>query len=166
MEAHNNIYLKLGIAIASKIYNNIFEIGKYMQETGADEFTNGGFWLYGYESQDCYLSDKFIKSLGYRRGEITHNVDFFYKIANNDHLNKGFNMLDELIDKKSESSFINYLDYTRKNGSVFNVECSGTVMYKFGEPYIILGTHEINQNDGYIDKSCFNESLSKSLGKI
>lgn len=138
---HNNLILKLGIAIASKNLNTIEEIGKLIQETGADDFTDGGFWLYGYDSNECYLSDKFLESLKYTRDEIISNVSFFYKTANNDHLNKGFEMLNELIEKKSESCFINYLDYTRKDGSIFNVECSGTCLYKFDKPYIVLGTH-------------------------
>jgi hypothetical protein len=53
-------------------------------------------------------------------------------------------MLNELIAKKSEACFINYLDYTKKDGDILNVECSGTCLYKNGEPYIVLGTHNLD----------------------
>jgi hypothetical protein len=142
-KAHNNIILKLGVGIAAKDLFTIKEIGEFMQNTGADKFSNGGFWLYGYESNDCYLSDKFLQSLGYSRDEIKENVEFFYKVANNEHLNIGFEMLNKLIEVKSETSFINYLNYTKKDKSILNVECSGTPLYKDNKPYIILGTHAI-----------------------
>lgn len=140
---HNNIILKLGIALASKNLFSIKEIGEFMQETGADEFSNGGFWLYGYESNDCYLSDKFLESLEYKREEIEENVGFFYKVANHEHLDRSFEILNKLIEKKSEFCFVNELDYTKKSGEVFTVECSGTPLYKNNKPYIVLGTHVI-----------------------
>ena len=142
-KAHNNIILKLGIALAAKDLSTIKGIGEFMQNTGADEFSNGGFWLYGHESNDCYLSDKFLESLNYDRNEIEEKVDFLYSVADNNHLNKGFEMLAELIKNRSEACFINNLNYTKKDGNILNVQCSGTVMYKNNEPYIVLGTHII-----------------------
>ena len=142
---HNNIILKLGITLATKNLFTIKEVGKFMQETSADDFTSNGFWLYSYNSNDCYLSDKFLETIGYNRSEIIENVDFFYKVADNEHLKKGFDMLNELIKVKSEACFINYLDYTCKDGIVLNIKCSGTVLYKNNKPYIVLGTHEINE---------------------
>lgn len=137
---HNNIILKLGVALASKSLSTIKEIGEFMQNTGSDKFSNGGFWLYSYESNDCYLSDNFLKSLEYKRDEIDENVSFFYKVANKEHLDKGFEMLNKLIENKSESCFVNDLEYTKKSGEVFTVECSGTPLYKDNKPYIVLGT--------------------------
>ena len=49
-------------------------------------------------------------------------------------------MLNKLIENKSESCFVNDLEYTKKSGEVFTVECSGTPLYKDNKPYIVLGT--------------------------
>jgi|LakMenEpi03Oct11_1017367.scaffolds.fasta_scaffold01073_3 hypothetical protein len=140
---HNNIILKLGVALASKDLSTIKEIGEFIQNTGSDEFVSGGFWLFSYESKDLYLSNKFLELLDYNRNEVIEKIDFFYKTANHKELEKGFKMLEELIKNKSESCFINTITHTKKDGSILNVECSGTPLYKNNEPYIILGTHKI-----------------------
>jgi len=140
---HQNVILKLGAILLMKQSANVVEVGEYLQKTGIDNALTGGFWLYGYNAHDCYLSDKLIESLGYIREEVPPNVDFFYKAAENAHLNKGFEMIDELVAEQSEKCFINYLDYRTKDGETIKVECTGTVIYSFGKPLIVIGTHDI-----------------------
>ena len=143
IKIHQNVILKLGAILLMKQSANVVEVGEYLQKTGIDDALTGGFWLYGYNVHDCYLSDKLIESLGYIREEVPPNVDFFYKAAENAHLNKGFEMIDELVAEQSEKCFINYLDYRTKDGETIKVECTGTVIYSFGKPLIVIGTHDI-----------------------
>ena len=140
---HQNVILKLGAILLMKQSANVIEIGEHLQKTGIDDASTGGFWLYGYNVHDCYLSDKFISSLGYSREEVPHSVDFLYKTAENTRLNKSFEMIDELVTEQSEKCFINYLDYKAKDGETIKVECTGTVIYSFGKPLIVIGTHDI-----------------------
>ena len=39
--------------------------------------------------------------------EIEENVGFFYKVANHEHLDRSFEILNKLIEKKSEFCFVN-----------------------------------------------------------
>lgn len=141
VKSHEIIILKLGALLLTKKSLNILEIGKQLQETNADEMVNGGFWLYSYEDNDAYLSDRFIGSLLYDRENITNNVDFFYKVADNVQLNKGFAMIEELIKTKSELCFSHNVDYKRKDEVNLTVTCRGSVIYILDKPFCIIGTH-------------------------
>ena len=143
IKIHQNVILKLGAILLMKQSANVIEIGEHLQKTGIDDALTGGFWLYGYNVHDCYLSDKLIESLGYTREEVPHSVDFFYEAAENTHLTKGFEMIDGLVAKQSEKCFINYLDYYTKDGKTIKVECTGTIIYSFGKPLVVIGTHDI-----------------------
>jgi hypothetical protein len=138
---HANLVLKMGVILFSTKKQSVSEIGICLNELHSDDLTSGGYWLYDWETNECYYSEKLINSLGYNRCDVQNNTNFFYKVADNEHLNEGFKMIDELVLNKSELSFINDLNYTHKNGSIIKVECSGTVFYKFNEPIIVLGTH-------------------------
>jgi hypothetical protein len=140
---HANIVLKMGVILLSTRYGTVEGIGSQLNELHTDELTSGGYWLYDYLTGACYSSDKFIDVIGYERHEVEPTVDFFYKTADVEKLNKGFKMIDDLIAMKAEHCFIHELLYTHKDGSTVNVQCSGTVFYKFDEPFMVLGTHKI-----------------------
>ena len=136
-----NLVLKMGIALFST-KQSVTEIGISLNEIYTDDdITSGGFWLYNIQTKECYYSDKFLNSLGYNKKDVANNTDFLYKTADVSALEKGFKMINDLIVSRSESSFINYLDYTHKDGSIVKVECCGTVFYKRNEPIIVFGTH-------------------------
>jgi len=143
IKIHQNVILKLGAILLMKQSANVIEIGKQLQKTGIDEALSGGFWLYDYVTHDCYFSDKFITSLGYEREEVSNTVDFFYKTADKTHLTKGFDMIEDLINETSELVFINRLDFYTKSGETLDIECAGTVIYSFGKPIMVVGTHDI-----------------------
>jgi len=140
---HANIVLKMGVVLLSTQHQSVLDIGAVLNKAHTDDLTSGGYWLYDWITNECYYSDNFIASMGYDRSEVSNKTDFFYKVANKEHLNHGFDMIYDLIKEMSETCFINELDYTRKNGEIIKIQCSGTVFYKFGEPIIVLGTHKI-----------------------
>ena len=141
VKSHEIIILKLGALLLTKKTLNILEIGSLLQQTDADSMVNGGFWLYGYDDNDVYLSDRFIDSLLYKRDEIIHNVNFFYIVGNKEHLYRGFKMIDDLIKNKSETCFSHNVDYQKKNGDNVTVTCRGSVIYILDKPFCVIGTH-------------------------
>lgn len=142
-DIHANFVLKMGVILLSTRIFSVTEIGMSLNKLHSDELTSGGYWLYDWDTKDCYLSDKLIESIGYSRSDVAPSIDFFYKVANNEHLNLGFAMVNDLIDMQSESCFCNKLEYTHNDGHKIQIQCSGTVFYKYGKPVIVLGTHEI-----------------------
>lgn len=142
---HQNIILKLGAILLTKTTNDVFEIGCHLQQSGIEAVLTGGFWLYDYKTNDCYYSDKFIKVLGYERSEIPNGVEFFYKTSDVEQLKVGFGMIDSIITDRSEACFINDLLYYTKDNLPINIECVGTVIYKFYEPILVIGTHTVLQ---------------------
>ena len=137
-----NIILKMGVVLFSTKQKSVSEIGISLNEIYPDdELTSGGYWLFDWQTNECYYSYNFLNSLGYIKSEVTNNTDFFYKVADNLHLKEGFKMIEELILNKSEDCFVNYLNYTHKNGEIIKIECSGVVLYKNDKPVMVLGAH-------------------------
>ena len=81
---HTNILLRLHTKLLTNIKKDIHQIGQYLQTTGMDDPINRGFWLYNYQTGECYYSDNFIRSLGYDRSEVKNDVQFFYDTSNNE----------------------------------------------------------------------------------
>ena len=142
---HAQVILKLGTVLSLQNTDNVIEIGVFLQETGADDLTTGGFWLYKFSDLQCYCSDKFIKVLEYDRKEVETSISFFNRTADIEQLQKGYDLLAELINESSEECFRNVLKYTTKNGIQITVNCIGSVCYKNGEPFLSVGTHSINK---------------------
>jgi hypothetical protein len=140
---HANIVLKMGVILLSNKYSGVMPIGYELNQLHTDSLTNGGYWLYDYNTHECYYSDRFIESIGYERDDIDSTVSFFYKTADNEHLSIGFEMISELVEEKSEICFVNELTYYHSDGRELQIECMGTVFYKEVEPIIVLGTHKI-----------------------
>ena len=140
---HANIVLKMGVILLSNKYKGAIDIGAELNKLYTDDLTNGGYWLYDYKTNECYYSDRFLKSLGYNREDVCLTISFFYKTAEKIHLDVCFEMIAELMEDKSENCFVNEIDYYHVDGTILKVECMGTIFYKDGEPIIVLGTNKI-----------------------
>lgn len=140
---HQKIVLKLGVALFDNKASNVIELGDMMLKAESDNIANGGFWIWDYTTNEVYYSPKFYEVLGYKFGDFGNGFKGF-ELSNKEHLDRGIDLIKELIINKSELIFINNIDYKKKDGSILNVICSGTIFYKNNAPKYILGTHKLN----------------------
>lgn len=137
---NEEIIIKMGVLLMSKISMEVLTIGHHLTNAGSDDLTDGGFWLYDHRNLQMYYSPKFQTSLG---EDLAPNYASFARRANIEDLSRGHKMINALIAAKSESFFVNNVRYTRESGYQFEVICTGAVFYLFGQPRIVLGTHKI-----------------------
>lgn len=137
---NDGVIIKMGVILMSKITNNIQAIGEYLTVSGSDDLTDGGFWLYDYNTLEMYYSNKFKLSLG---EDLKPNYASFARYANIEDLANGHKMVSKLIENNSELFFSNQVRYKNDSENInFTVNCTGAVFYLFGKPKIVLGTHK------------------------
>lgn len=139
---HENIVLKMGAMLLDSRTKTLSELGELLVKSNSDELTNGGFWILEYASGKVYYSPKFCNVLGYDYNEFKDGFDGFNR-GDAEQMQYGMMLINDLIKAKSQDSFINKIDFQKKDLSMIQIECSGTVFYKFDKPYLILGTHKI-----------------------
>lgn len=139
---HDKIVLKMGVSLFESTSNNVIELGDLLLKLESDKLTDAGFWIWDYVTNEVYYSPKFCEKIGYSYGDFGNDTKGF-DLANKEQMAIGMEMLNNLIDNKSELIFINNIEYTSKDGSIKKFICSGTVFYKDGETKYILGTHKL-----------------------
>lgn len=139
---HENIVLKMGAMLLDSRTKTLSELGDLLVKSNSDELTNGGFWVWEYATNKVYYSPKFCNSLGYEYNEFKDGFGGFNR-GDVEQMQYGMTLIQDLINAKSQDSFINKIDFQKKDLSIIHIECSGTVFYKFDNPYLILGTHKV-----------------------
>lgn len=134
--------LMINVSLLDTKDKTLHQVGEELVNSGGDDETNGGFWLWKYKSSEVYASPKFCKSLGYEYKELGSDFSVF-NIADKNELKKGVDKIKELTGLRSSNTFTNYVHFTKKDGTKILVECVGTVFYRDINPYVILGTHTI-----------------------
>jgi PAS domain-containing protein len=140
---HQKIVLKLGVALFDSKANNVIELGEMMLKAEADNIASGGFWIWDYAINEVYYSPKFCEVLGFSSGDFGNGFAGF-DLGNKEQMAVGMGLINDLIANKSESVFVNPITFEKKDSSILNCICSGTVFYKNGQPKYILGTHKLN----------------------
>ena len=139
---HDKIVLKMGVYLFEHKVNDIQQLGDKLLEMGSDELTNGGYWIWDYNTNEVYYSPLFCTSLGFDYGDFGTSLEGFYN-SDEEMLSKGMKMIGKLIDEHSHGCFVNDVIYYSKDDKEVMVECSGTVFYKEDKPIYVLGTHKI-----------------------
>ena len=140
---HQKIVLKLGVALFDSKADNVLELGEMMLKTEADNIASGGYWIWDYATNEVYYSPKFCEVLGFSPGDFGNGFAGF-DLGNKEQMAIGMGLINDLIANKSESVFVNPIAFEKKDSSILNCICSGTVFYKNGQPKYILGTHKLN----------------------
>lgn len=134
--------LRLSIILISNHSDDLFEIGEKLVIDHCDEIANGGFWVWNHNTNEVYYSPKFCNTLGYEYGELGKGFGGFNR-GNVEQMKNGMDMIQNLINTNSKDTFINYIDFTKKDGSIINIECSGAILFIGEIPFVILGTHKL-----------------------
>lgn len=124
---------------------SLFNLGEELIKKHCDEISDGGFWVWNHKTNEVYYSPKFCKTLGYEYGELGVGFSGFH-LGNSDQMKHGMQLIDEIINNNTQDTFVNIIDFTKKDGKIIQIECSGAVLIIENVPYIVLGTHKIIKN--------------------
>lgn len=138
----NTLTISLNVMLFDKETNDIQELGRAICAHQVHKLENGGMWLWEYNTDKVFYSDGFSDALEFEHGELGDGFGGFDQ-GNKEDMLRGLKMIQELIYKKSIDPFINPITYRTKSNKLIPIECIGSVFYKGGEPYIVLGTHKI-----------------------
>jgi len=139
---HENIVIKIGVSILSTKAATLTELGELLINSKADDLSSGGIWIWQYDSGEVFYSPNFCETLGFEYGELGNDFTGFNR-ADTENLNYGMSLIDKLIESKSNENFINNIKFQKKDGQYIDIQCTGTVLYRYGKPYIVLGTHKV-----------------------
>lgn len=135
--------LRLSIILISNInYTALFSLGEKLVAEHCDELSDGGFWVWNHKTNEVYYSPKFCTTLGYDYGELGKGFSGFNR-GNPEQMKIGMDTIQDLIDKRSHDTFVNIIEFTKKDGNIILVECSGAVLFIGDVPFVVLGTHKI-----------------------
>ena len=133
----------MGVTLFSKHFSNVIELGEALVSKDSDLISNGGIWIWDYNTNEVFVSPKFCNVLGFEYGELPKDASVF-DIADKEQFAVGYNEINNLIEAKSEGTFINEIKYKSKENIDVDILCSGTIFYKDNKPFYILGTHKLN----------------------
>lgn len=139
---HQQVVLKMGVALFSGKVSSVIELGNILIENGSDDLCDGGVCIWQIDNGQIYYSPKFCNVLGFEYGEFGEGFGGFDR-GNAEQMAYGMGLIDKLIEEKSQSIFINKIDYLKKDNNVLPIICSGTVFYKYNAPFYIVGTHKL-----------------------
>lgn len=135
--------LRLSIILISDVsHTALFELGEKLVSEQCDEISDGGFWVWNHNTNEVYYSPRFCTTLGYSYGELGKGFSGFNR-GNPEQMKMGMALIQNLIDTKSHDTFINVIEFTKKDGSTILIECSGAVLFIDDIPFVVLGTHKI-----------------------
>ncbi len=134
--------LRLSILLISDPSDTLFELGEKLVIEHCDDIADGGFWVWNHNTNEVYYSPKFCNTLGYEYGELGSGFGGFNR-GNIEQMKLNMGMIQKLIDKGSKDTFNNYIDFTKKDGSIISIECSGAILFIGEVPFVILGTHKL-----------------------
>lgn len=138
-----NIILTV-VALIIDINNDVFNIGKELMDSGADELTDGGFWIWDIESMDEFYSVNFRKSLGFKdENDFPSNSDSWQKQINKDDLRIATENFKSCLNDPLNHPYYQEVTYSKKDGSLLYVVCSGLLLKHKGSPKYLIGTHKI-----------------------
>jgi len=140
---HEKIVLKMGVTLFSKHFVNVIDLGEALVSKDSDLIADGGIWIWDYNTNEVFVSPKFCNVLGFNYGELPKDVSVFDR-ADKAKFAVGYNKIMELIEDKSEGTFINEITYKSKENKDVKIICSGTIFYKENKPFYLLGTHKLN----------------------
>ena len=139
---HEIIVLKMGLALLTVRTKNVQELGELLVQNNSDLLSEGGIWIWEYNTNDVYYSPIFCETLGFEYGHWGNTFDGFNQ-GNKEDFATGVDMINKLIEKGDNGCFVNKIRFTKKDGTEINILCTGTIFFKNGKPDIVLGTHGI-----------------------
>lgn len=138
--------LRLSIILIQNVSNaTLFNVGEKLVADHCDEVADGGFWVWNHNTNEVYYSPKFCSTLGYTYGELGRGFGGFNR-GNVEQMKRGLTMIQNLIDTKSHDTFVNAIEFTKKDGSTILIECTGAVVFIEDVPYVVLGTHKLKRS--------------------
>ena len=142
MMNHDSIVIKFGVQLLWKPNLRVSELGKRLSELKTDEQTEAGFWIWDYNTDECYYSPKFKDYLKFDDSFPNTSAGFIQNMIEED-LQPGLLKTQMMIESKSKDVFINVVRYKTPEG-IKGVICSGTIIYSKDElPTYVVGTHQI-----------------------
>jgi hypothetical protein len=138
----NTLIISINVVLYEKKSIDLKSLGELICKQNLHNLENGGLWLWDYNTNEVFYSFGFCEALEYQYGQLGNGFEGFDRGDQKD-MAKGIEMINKLIDKQSIDPFINRIKYTTKSNKEINVNCVGSVFYKEGKPYLILGTHKI-----------------------
>lgn len=138
----NTLIISINVVMYEKKAIDLKSLGELVCKQNLSTLENGGLWLWDYNTNEVFYSFGFCEALGYQYGELGNGFDGFDR-GNDQDMARGMEMINKLVEKQSIDPFINNIKYKTKSGKEITVDCVGSVFYKKGKPYLILGTHKI-----------------------
>lgn len=124
-------------------HKDVLDIGKIMMSEGADELTNGGFWIWDAKHTKEFYSDIFIESLGFKKEEINYTPEFWMQQIFQEGLELAIIKLNEHKVTKGETPYHLVVKYYKKDVSIIEVLCSGQGVFDSDEMLFLIGSHKI-----------------------
>lgn len=135
--------LRLSIILISNVnHTSLFTLGEKLVSEYCDELSDGGFWVWNHKTDEVYYSPKFCTILGYNYGELGKGFAGFNR-GNLKQMKRGIDIIQTLIDTQSHDTFVNIIEFTKKDGGIILIECSGGILFIDNIPFVVLGTHKI-----------------------
>ena len=142
-EIHQNLLVKVKKHVKEFKDYDVIEIGKYLLSLGADNFCNGGFWIWDIPRAIEYYSPLFIKSLGFKdENDFPYVPDSWKKQITPESLELSLENYTNHIESLGVYPYYQIVDYHKKGKGMIKTICSGTALFKGENPIIMLGTHE------------------------
>lgn len=140
-----NKLLALAYKMESIHSTNVLEIGKELVSVGADNLTNGGFWIWDIGTEIEYYSPKFRKSLGFDgESDFPSTPKSWQEYITLDGLKEAVANFEKAIAKDSSHPYSQNVVYRKKNGGHLFVNCSGIVIRDLSRDFTVLvGSHVI-----------------------
>jgi len=123
---------------------DVLKMGEALLRTGADELTNGGFWIWGVDTDVEFYSPKFIKTLGYNPNEVKPTPAFWQNNILPEYLDQAINTVKKHAETMGDTAYHLVVEYEHKNGDIIPILCSGQGVFNDNnELCYLIGSHKL-----------------------
>ncbi len=123
---------------------DVIDIGGDLLSMGADELTNGGFWILDVKNQIEFYSPRFRNGLGFKNEEDFPSVpESWQGQIYPESLERALVAYKECLDDRDAKYHLPVKYYKKDRSETVELLCSGHFIWDNGEVVIVIGTHII-----------------------
>ena len=140
----HGVILKAAILLNKTIKNDVVAIGNELLAVGSDDLTCGGFWIWGIENGTEFYSPKFREVLGFEGEHDFPNVpESWQKQLSKKEVQGVFETYAKHEKTGGAHPYYQTVTYNKKGGGTLKIICSGTLIRRGKNPWLLVGTHKL-----------------------